>query len=96
MRTTALAAVLLACATLPASAETVSCMTRDQITDNLVNRHGESRQAWKLDGSGLVLEFWAAPGGTWTLITTSPLGVSCVLKVGDGAVLPVPVVEEAL
>lgn len=45
----------------------------------------ERRVARALDADGNVLEFFANPDGeSWTILRTSPDGLSCVLTAGEG------------
>jgi len=60
------------------------CGERDAVIANLGNKYGEARRGVGVNGSSIV-EVWASEAtGSWTIISTYPNGVSCVMAVGDG------------
>ncbi len=71
-------AALVACT--PATAQ-MSCAPHDRIVAGLEQRYGEVRQ-----GAGLrlgeMIELWASPEGTWTLVAVRADGLACI--VADG------------
>ena len=82
----ALAAVFVIMANEPALADTAPCAQRDIVVDRLQELYDETHA-----GSGLqtqsdsqaLVEVWASEEtGTFTVILTSPQGVSCVLATG--------------
>ena len=67
----------------PASAQ-MYCSDRASIIEQLENRYGETRQSMGLQqGRGLV-EVWASEEtGTWSIVVTSPQGVTCLMAAGE-------------
>lgn len=60
----------------------------------LVDRYGEAPQIALMQQDGAIIEVWAAPdGATWTILKTTPDGLSCMLSSGAGAVWPVQPVK---
>jgi len=66
-----------------AFAQTI-CGTYDALTGRLAAQYGERVVAIGLSNSGRAyVEFWASEsGGTWSVITTLPNGVSCLTSSG--------------
>ena len=59
------------------------CQNRDKIADLLDGRYSEKPIAAGLESSGRLIELFATPDrGTWTLVMTSPNGVTCVIAAG--------------
>ena len=80
---TVLALALLLGLRAPASAQTV-CMTHGEMTQELGRRNTESQIAMGLAGNGAVLEvFSSGDGATWSIVITTPDGVSCVVASGE-------------
>ena len=82
----AVAAVIVILATAPAWADDAPCAERDVVVDRLQTHYEEVHA-----GSGLqtrsdtqaLVEVWASrETGTFTVMLTSPNGVSCVLATG--------------
>lgn len=80
------AALTIALITTPALAQQNStCADRAQIIEQLGNIYGETRQSIGLGGDGIAIEVFASlETGTWTIISTRPDGLTCVLAAGDG------------
>jgi len=79
------AAAVLAAFLLPApvSAQPV-CGPRDKFLDHLRGKYDERPVGLGLTGGGGVLEMLSAPDGkTWTIIVTTPGGLSCVVAAGQ-------------
>ena len=55
------------------------CQERDAISDKLAVDHGERPSAEGLASNGELIEVFASPDGTWTMVLTAPNGVSCVV-----------------
>ncbi len=63
----------------------VACGTRDSVVEKLGEKYGEVRRGGGLAGSTAIFEIWASEAtGTWTILKTTPDGLSCVMAVGDG------------
>lgn len=79
-----LATSLSLCSQQPALAETRrSCAPRDQVVARLTESFGESRQAIGLGVNNTLVEVFAsAETGSWTIITTTPAGITCLLASG--------------
>ena len=80
----ALSLGLLVAATLMASiAAAAACGRRADVVTMLRQRHGEWPVAMAMTDDGRVLELWAHEAGPWTLLVTSPEGISCVQATGS-------------
>jgi len=68
-----------------AGAAQSACAPRADVLETLRNRYGEAIVAGGVTTKGVLLEVVASnDGGTWTLIATSPAGVSCLVAAGEG------------
>ena len=70
-----------------------TCAKRPLIVENLAKKYNETLVSVGLMSNGNLLEVYAAAdGSTWTLITTSPDGESCVEAAGTdwNALEPLP------
>ncbi len=66
-----------------AQAQTV-CGTRDSIVAMLGDKYGEVRKGGGLAGETAILELWVSEAtGTWTILKTTPNGLTCFVAVGD-------------
>lgn len=79
---TILALCLLLASTTVVTASTV-CAKRDTIINSLNKSYGEQLNSAGLDNSGNLVEIFASPKGTWTILATTPSGHSCVMAVGE-------------
>lgn len=61
-----------------------ACAKRDALLSQLANRYGEVPVAIGVADGRLVELLTAKDGVTWTIILTSPQGVSCLIASGDG------------
>ncbi len=60
-----------------------TCAERDIIVTALAERHRERQVSQGLTADGNLLEVYASPHGTWTVIVTPPSsGISCVVQAG--------------
>lgn len=80
----ALAAFLLAGLGTPAQAQAPpACLERSVILERLRTGYGEQPAAFALADGGRLVELLLAPeGATWTLLSSSPDGHSCILATG--------------
>ncbi len=63
----------------------MACGTRDSVVAKLGDKYGEVRRGGGLAGSTAIFEIWASEAtGTWTILKTSPVGMACIMAVGDG------------
>lgn len=78
---------ILATAAWPAGAPgqaNRSCAERATLVERLENRLGEARQAMGLNRANAIIEVFAsAETGTWTILVTTPNGISCLVASGD-------------
>lgn len=74
----------------PAEAQSANCRPRPIIVALLSDRYGESLLGRGLMPSGLMLELFAAPSGTWTLVVSQPDGVSCMTAAEEAWHMPAP------
>ena len=65
-----------------ARGESVSCGERHGILEWLEGKFYEKRTAFGLTSDGRVLEVFAAPSGSWTILVTYPGGLSCLVTSG--------------
>jgi hypothetical protein len=67
-----------------ASAQTSGCQAHENLARLLEERFAEHPVAAGLEASGLLIELFAsADSASWTLVTTTPAGESCVIAVGE-------------
>lgn len=59
------------------------CGTRAALTESLERRYAEEPVSIGVDRDGAVVEVFAAPSGTWTILVTRSTGVSCLLSSGS-------------
>ncbi len=78
-----LAAGIAPLAATPASAQMV-CGDRDSIVEQLETRYGETRRSLGLQRGRGVVETWANDEtGTWSIVVTTPQGMTCLMAAGD-------------
>ena len=62
----------------------MACGTRDSVVAKLGEKYGEVRRGGGLTGSTAIFEIWASEAtGTWTILKTTPDGLTCIMAVGD-------------
>ncbi len=63
----------------------MACGTRDSVVAKLGDKYGEVRRGGGLAGPTAIIEIWASEAtGTWTILKTTPNGLTCIMAVGDG------------
>ncbi len=68
----------------PAPAAERPCTQTDRLSELLDRSYGEMPVSTGLQQNGLLLRIYASPTTrTWTAVTTTPQGVSCVLATGQ-------------
>lgn len=78
------AAALLAFGSTAASAQSLSaCGDHNMIVDRLGAKYSETSVSMGLANDGSMIEVFASPAGTFTIVVTKPSGVSCILATGD-------------
>ncbi|MBJ3763925.1 hypothetical protein ILP92_14325 [Maribius pontilimi] len=60
-----------------------NCAPRDLVLEKLASEFSESRQSIGLAANNQVVETFAAPSGSWTVIVTAPSGISCIVASGQ-------------
>lgn len=61
-----------------------ACSPRDDVVKQLFEKYHEAPVAIGLASNGNLLEvLTAADGSTWTMIQTSPAGISCLVAAGE-------------
>ena len=60
-----------------------ACLPRDALLEKLSQKYRETPIAVGLASNGQVVELMSSPGGlTWTLVVTTPSGISCLIASG--------------
>ncbi len=67
-----------------ASGQSAYCGERSGIIKMLKENYDETQTAIGLSSDGHLIEVFAAPSGTWTMLVTYPAGVTCVVRSGLG------------
>ena len=70
---------------LAAVALAAECFPRGQVTSELDRGYSETRRGIGLSGETMIFEVWASDAtGSWTILKTTPDGLTCVVAVGEG------------
>lgn len=68
-----------------AAAQQPHCNDRSQVLELLAEKYKEAPVASGVTNNGGLVEVLTdAKGGTWTIIVTTPQGVSCLVAAGEG------------
>jgi hypothetical protein len=67
-----------------ALAEPRSCMPHDGASEKLHTEFGENVLGRGISSDGTLVEIFMAPSGAFTVIKTTPGGMSCVVDFGEG------------
>jgi len=59
-----------------------NCGERGYIVEQLQAKYGETRRSLGISGPNVV-EVWASDGGSFTVLLTSPAGLSCLIAAGE-------------
>jgi len=59
------------------------CADRGHVAGQLRETFGERMIGSGLAESGVLIELYVGPGGSWTLLATAPTGKSCLLGAGE-------------
>ena len=60
------------------------CRTHTEVVKQLASQHSETLVAIELAGSGGVVEvFSTGDGSTWTMVITTPDGMTCMMATGE-------------
>lgn len=60
-----------------------SCAAREVVVGGLTNKFQEKRQAAGLISNKAVMEVFVSKRGSWTILMTNTIGVSCIVASGD-------------
>jgi len=60
-----------------------NCAAREVVVSRLAEKYSETRQNIGLAGPGVVMETYASPTGTWTIVMNFPNGVACLIASGQ-------------
>ncbi len=71
-------------AAAPAVAEAPVCAKRAQYVEFLKRDRNETQERVEVVSDRTLLEFFVSPAGTWTVLTTTATGLSCLARSGDG------------
>ena len=74
--------IALGIATVPAKAAGLRCAPRDVAVQHLTTTYDERRRSVGLAANGTLVETYASDGGSWTILTTRPDGISCMIASG--------------
>jgi hypothetical protein len=66
------------------TAQQQTCMPHESADDKLRAEFGEKVLGHGVSGDGTLVEIFLAPSGTFTVIKTTPAGLSCVVDFGEG------------
>ncbi|PCH70282.1 MAG: hypothetical protein COC12_08440 [Rhodobacteraceae bacterium] len=62
---------------------TRNCAPREMVMEKLQGKYGETPRMIALGLNGAVVEVLAAAGGgTWTIVVTTPAGITCLIAAG--------------
>lgn len=59
------------------------CGERNDLIRHFGAEYTEVLTAQGLANNGVVWEVLTSPGGTWTIILTNPMGISCLIGAGE-------------
>ncbi len=80
-----IAALTVGLVSTVAMAQELLCNDRDKVLEMLSMKYKESPVAAGITNTGGLVEVLTGKkGGTWTIIITSPQGMSCLLAAGEG------------
>ena len=69
----------------PAEATPAACQQRDDVLKHLAGKYREAPVALGVTNTGGLVEVLSSgEDGTWTIIVTSPTGLSCLMAAGEG------------
>ena len=67
----------------PAASAQPVCGSHGTVSDKLKESYAEAPVSMGVTLGGGVIEVYASPKGTWTLVITQPNGVSCLIAAGQ-------------
>lgn len=75
-------AIVLALFAAPACA--ASCAPRVQVVERLTSQYGENVVGLGLSSAGVMELFANEDSGSWTVVLTTPVGITCHVGSGEG------------
>ena len=82
LRLSGLAAALLMLFPTIAEAQ-LACAARNDIVNELAQRFKETPEAIGITLDGMLIEVFVSEARTWTILITSPKGISCIASAGQ-------------
>jgi hypothetical protein len=68
----------------PAARAQSACVTHAEMVEHLTQKYAEAQIAIAFTGNGQLIEvFTTGDGATWTIVITTPQGLSCILIAGE-------------
>lgn len=72
-------------AQMPPSGMRMPCHSAAEIAKQLSSKYDEAPVAFGLQSNGNLLQVYASEDkGTWTVVSTTPAGMSCIVAAGKG------------
>jgi hypothetical protein len=69
----------------PPAQSRVACHRFDELARQLQQKYGEAPVSLGIQSNGNLLQVFAsAKQGTWTILSTAPSGLSCIIAAGRG------------
>lgn len=75
--------VVVGAMTAQASAAPVPCSKRDDIIKMLDSKYREGLAGFGLAGQTNLVEVFVAENGSFTILSTNPTGISCIIAAGQ-------------
>jgi hypothetical protein len=80
-----IAALTVSLVSTAAMAQSLPCDDRDKVLELLAKKYSETPVAAGVTSGGALLEVLTnSKSGTWSIIITSPQGMSCLTATGEG------------
>lgn len=81
----ALAAFLtVSTAASPVAAQQMRCAPHEEVERHLAERFAEQPVGIGVTLQGALMEVFAGPEGTWTVVVSNPNGITCMVAAGEG------------
>ena len=81
----ALAAVLsVSLGASPVTAQPTRCAPHEEVERHLAERFAEQPVGIGVTLQGALMEVFAGPEGTWTVVISNPNGITCMVAAGEG------------
>jgi hypothetical protein len=61
----------------------LACAARDDVVNELAQRFKETPEAYGITPDGMLLEVFVSEARSWTILITSPKGISCIASAGE-------------